>query len=167
MANNPFQNSTSAVKPDLELGVLAALFGGAKNGSGVVTHIRVASAGTYSPSQAEVQPVLQHLIEQRWAKIVIREDQRLYELTKAGTAEFESRAFADPVVSAGHHHTVGCSECTSKGWAPHTGVLAAGARLAQTVAESSGPSHSSKHQHVVDLLDDTRRRLHEILAEKD
>jgi DNA-binding PadR family transcriptional regulator len=166
ISNNPFQSSSSAVQPDLELGVLAALSSGAKNGAGVTSHIRLSSAGTYSPSQAQVQTVLETLIEKRWAKIVVREDQRLYELTKAGTAEFESREFAEPVVDAGHHHTMGCSECTSKSWAPHTGVLAAGARLAQTVAESSGPSHASRHQQVVDLLEDTRRRLHEILAEK-
>ena len=88
ISNNPFQSSSSAVQPDLELGVLAALSSGAKNGAGVTSHIRLSSAGTYSPSQAQVQTVLETLIEKRWAKIVVREDQRLYELTKAGTAEF-------------------------------------------------------------------------------
>jgi DNA-binding PadR family transcriptional regulator len=166
ISNNPFQSASSAVKPDLELGVMAALSSGAKNGAGVTSHIRLSSAGTYNPSQAQVQSVLESLMEKRFAKIVVREDQRLYELTKAGTAEFESRQFAEPVVEAGHSHTLGCSDCTSISWAPHTGVLAAGARLAQTVAESSGPSHASKHQHVIELIDDTRRRLHEILAEK-
>jgi DNA-binding PadR family transcriptional regulator len=166
ISNNPFQSSSSAVKPDLELGVMAALSSGAKNGAGVTSHIRLSSAGTYNPTQAQVQSVLESLIEKRSAKIVVREDQRLYELTKAGTAEFESREISEPAGEVGHNHTVGCSECSIKNWAPHAGVLAAGARLAQTVAESAGPSHSSKHQHVVDLLDDTRRRLHEILAEK-
>ncbi len=166
LSNNPFQPSSSAVKADLELGVLAALSSGAKNGAGVVSHIRVSSAGTYSPNQAQVQSVLESLIEKRWAKIVVREDLRLYELTKAGIAEFESREMAEPIAEANHEHTSGCSECASKSWAPHAGVLKAGARLAQTVAESSGPSHASKHQQVVALLDDTRRRLHELLSEK-
>jgi DNA-binding PadR family transcriptional regulator len=166
ISNGPFQSSSSAAKPDLELGVLAALSVGAKNGAGVTSHIRLSSAGTYIPNQAQVQTVLESLIEKRWAKIVVREDQRLYELTKAGTVEFDSRKFAEPGVEAGHQHSMGCSECTSKSWAPHSGVLAAGARLAQTVAESSGPSHATKHQRVITLLEDTKRKLHEILAEK-
>jgi DNA-binding PadR family transcriptional regulator len=166
LANSPFQSATPAVTPDLELGVLAALSSGAKNGSGVVSHIRLSSAGTYSPTQVKVQSVLDRLLEQRWAKIVVREDQRLYELTKAGIAEFESRDLAGSIPEADHQHGTNCSQCNIQSWAPHSGVLKAGARLAQTVAESSGPSHASKHQRIVELLEDTRRRLHEILAEK-
>lgn len=165
ISNNPFQSSSSTMKPDLELGVMAALFTGAKNGAGVTSHIRLSSAGTYSPNQAHVQSVLESLIEKRWAKIVVRDDLRLYELTKAGIAEFDSRQLAEPT-QAHQEHSTGCSECASKSWAPHTGVLAAGARLAQTVAESSGPSHAAKHQQVIALLEDTKRKLHEILAEK-
>jgi DNA-binding PadR family transcriptional regulator len=166
LANSPFQSATPALKPDLELGVLAALSSGAKNGAGVVSHISLASAGTYSPTQAQVQSVLDYLIEKRWAKIVVREDLRIYELTKAGRAEFESRELAGPIPKADHHHFPNCTQCNMQNWAPHAGVLQAGARLAQTVAESSGPSHASKHQRLVELLDDTRRRLQEILAEK-
>jgi DNA-binding PadR family transcriptional regulator len=166
LANSPFQSATPALKPDLELGVLAALSSGAKKGAEVVSHIRLASAGTYSPTQAQVQSVLDYLIEKRWAKIVVREDLRLYELTKAGIAEFESRELAGPIPNADHQHVPNCTQCNMQNWAPHAGVLKAGAGLAQTVAESSGPSHASKHQRIVDMLEDTRRRLQEILAEK-
>lgn len=166
LANSPFQNSKPTTKPNLELAVLASLSQGAKNGAGVVTQIRLASAGTYSPTQAEVQLILEQLIEKRWAKIVVVEDLRLYDLTKAGTAEFESRELTQPEVDSDHEHTSNCAKCSQSNWAPHAGVLAAGAKLAQTVVEASSAHHSKKHQAAVALLEETRRKLQEILAEK-
>ena len=166
LANSPFQNPKSNQKPDLELAVLAALSQGAKNGAGVVTQIRLISAGTFSPSQAEVQLVLEGLIEKRWAKISVVEDARLYELTKAGSAEFESRKISLPELDTRHEHSATCSGCSQANWAPHAGVLAAGAKLAQTVIEASGANHSAKHQASVELLEQTRHKLQEILSEK-
>jgi DNA-binding PadR family transcriptional regulator len=166
LANSPYQNSRPSAKPDLELAVLASLSQGAKNGAGVVTHIRLASAGTYSPTQAEVQLILEQFIEKRWVKIVVVEDLRLYDLTKAGTAEFESRELPNLDVPPNHEHTSNCAKCSQPNWAPHAGVLAAGAKLAQTVVEASSANHSKKHQAAVALLEETRRKLQEILAEK-
>ena len=166
LANNPFQPASTGIKPDLELAVMAALATGAKNGTAVVTQIRLSSAGTYSPSQAQVRVVLEALQEKRWAKIVVRDDLRLYELTKSGAAEFDSRQTAAPADEAVHQHQIGCSHCESKNWVPHAGVLSAGARLAQTVAEASAPSQSAKHQQVIELLEATRVKLQALLAEK-
>ncbi len=166
LANSPFQNSKPTAKPDLEIAVLASLSQGAKNGAGVVSQIRLASAGTYSPSQAEVQLILEQFIEKRWAKIVVVDDLRLYDLTKAGTAEFESRELPNLAVTPNHEHTSDCAKCSQTNWAPHAGVLAAGAKLAQTVVEASSANHANKHQAAVALLEDTRRKLQEILAEK-
>jgi DNA-binding PadR family transcriptional regulator len=166
LANSPFQNSKSNQKPDLELAVLASLSQGAKNGAGVVTQIRLTSAGAFTPTQADVQLVLESLIEKRWAKISVVEDARLYELTKAGNTEFESRKVAVPEVEAPHEHTSNCSSCSETNWAPHAGVLAAGAKLAQTVLEASSANHSNQHQAAVALLEETRHKLQELLAEK-
>jgi DNA-binding PadR family transcriptional regulator len=166
LANSPFQSSKPSAKPDLEIAVLAALSQGAKNGAGVVSQIRLASAGTYSPTQAEVQLTLERFIEKRWAKIVVVEDLRLYDLTKAGTAEFESRELTEPETTPNHEHTSECAKCSQSNWAPHAGVLAAGAKLAQTVVEASAANHANKHQAAVALLEETRRKLQEILAEK-
>ncbi len=166
LANSPFQNAKPSAKPDLEIAVLASLSQGAKNGAGIVAQIRLASAGTYSPTQAEVQLILEQFIEKRWAKIVVVDDLRLYDLTKAGTAEFESRELTQPEVAPDHDHTSNCAKCSQSNWAPHAGVLAAGAKLAQTVVEASAANHANKHQATVALLEDTRRKLQEILAEK-
>jgi len=166
LANNPFQPTQSAIQPDLELAILAALSAGAKNGAQLVTHIQRSSAGLYAPSQSAVQSVLESLIEKRWAKIVVREDLRLHELTKAGISEFESRDLPNTAADSGHQHTMKCAHCDSKNWAPHAGVLASGAKLAQTVAEASVASHGAKHHEVVELLDQTRAKLQAILAEK-
>ena len=166
LANNPFQPAPTGIKPDLELAVMAALATGAQNGAGVVTHIRLSSAGTYSPTQAQVQSVLEGMQEKRWAKIVVRDDLRLYELTKSGAAEFEARQALAPADESADPHQTSCSHCDSKNWAPHAGVLSAGARLAQTVAEASAPSQSAKHQQVIELLEATRVKLQELLAEK-
>jgi DNA-binding PadR family transcriptional regulator len=166
LVNNPFQQAQSANQPDLELAVLAALSTGAKNGAQVVSHIQRSSAGIYTPSQAAVQSVLESLIEKRWAKIVVREDLRLHELTKAGISEFESRELPTTAANSEHQHTSKCVQCESKNWAPHAGVLASGARLAQTVAEASVASHGTKHHEVVELLDQTRTKLQALLAEK-
>jgi hypothetical protein len=166
LANSPFQNSKPSAKPDLEIAVLASLSLGAKNGAGVVAQIRLASAGTYSPTQAEVQLILEQFIEKRWAKIVVVDDLRLYDLTKAGTAEFESRELPNLDVAPNHEHVSDCAKCSQTNWAPHAGVLAAGARLAQTVVEASAANHGNKHQAAVALLEETRRKLQEILAEK-
>jgi DNA-binding PadR family transcriptional regulator len=166
LANSPFQNSKSNQKPDLELAVLASLSQGAKNGAGVVTQIRLTSAGAFTPTQSEVQLVLKSLIEKRWAKISVVEDARLYELTKAGSTEFESRKVAVPELKESHEHTSNCSSCSQTNWAPHTGVLSAGAKLAQTVVEASSANHSKKHEAAIALLDQTRHKLQELLAEK-
>ncbi len=166
LANSPFQNSKPSAKPDLEIAVLASLSQGAKNGAGIVAQIRLASAGTYSPSQAEVQLILEQFIEKRWAKIVVIDDLRLYDLTKAGTAEFESRELPNPDVTPNHEHTPDCAKCSQTNWAPHAGVLAAGAKLAQTVVEASAANHANKHLAAIALLEETRRKLQEILAEK-
>ena len=166
LANNPFQPTQSAIQPDLELAILAALSAGAKNGAQLVTHIQRSSAGVYTPSQSAVQSVLESLIEKRWAKIVVREDLRLHELTKAGISEFESRELPTTAADSEHQHTSKCAQCESKNWAPHTGVLASGAKLAQTVAEASVASNGAKHHEVVELLDQTRAKLQAILAEK-
>lgn len=166
LANAPFPNSKPALKPDLELAVFAGLSEGAKNGASLVSHIRLASAGTYAPSQAQVQQVLEGFIEKRWAKIVVVEDARLHELTKAGKAEFETRKVQPVEQSDIHEHTGQCSTCTQKNWAPHAGVLTAGAKLAQTVAEASAANHASKHEATVQLLEETRRKLQELLAKK-
>ncbi len=166
LANAPFPSSKPGYKPDLELAVLAGLSEGAKNGASLVTHIRLASAGTYAPSQAQIQQVLESFIEKRWAKIVVVEDARLHELTKAGRAEFENRK-AQPVEQAdAHNHAGQCSACSQKIRAPHAGVLTAGAKLAQTVAEASAANHASKHEATVQLLEETRRKLQELLAKK-
>ncbi len=166
LANAPFPNSKPADKPDLELAVFAGLSEGAKNGASLVTHIRLASAGTYAPSQAQVQQVLESFIEKRWAKIVVVEDARLHELTKAGKAEFETRKVQPAEQGDTHDHTGQCSTCTQKNWALHAGVLTAGAKLAQTVAEASAANHASKHEATVQLLEETRRKLQELLAKK-
>ena len=166
LANNPFQPASTGIKPDLELAVMAALATGAQNGAAVVTHIRLSSAGTYSPSQAQVQSLLEAMQEKRWAKIVVRDDLRLYELTKAGVAEFDARQTAAPTDESVHPHQSSCSRCQSQNWAPHAGVLASGARLAQTVAEASAPSQHAKHQQVIAVIEATRVKLQELLAEK-
>jgi len=166
LANNPFQPTQSAIQPDLELAILAALSAGAKNGAQLVTHIQRSSAGLYAPSQSAVQSVLESLIEKRWAKIVVREDLRLHELTKAGISEFESRDLPNTPADSGHQQTSKCAQCESKNWAPHAGVLASGAKLAQTVAEASVAGNGAKHHEVVELLDQTRTKLQAILAEK-
>lgn len=166
LANDPFQPSQAAIQPDLELAVLAALYAGGKNSAQVVTHIQRSSAGLYTPSQAAVQSVLESFIEKRWAKIVVREDLRLHELTKAGMSELESRELPTTAGGSAHQHSTKCAHCDSKNWAPHAGVLASGARLAQTVAEASAPSHHAKHQQVIEVLEATRLKLQELLAEK-
>ncbi len=166
LANSPFQNSSHNHKPDLELAVLASLSQGAKNGAGVVSQIRLTSAGTFSPTRAEVQVVLERLIEKRSVKISVMEDVRLYGLTKAGISEFESRQGSLPEWEPDHQHSTTCSKCSQAEWVPHAGVLSAGAKLAQTVVEASSYHHSEKHQAAVELLDQTRRKLQEILAEK-
>jgi hypothetical protein len=63
-------------------------------------------------------------------------------------------------------HTPDCAKCSQTNWAPHAGVLAAGAKLAQTVVEASAANHANKHLAAIALLEETRRKLQEILAEK-
>ncbi len=166
IANSPFQSAKPTAKPDLELAVLASLSQGAKNGAGVVSQIRLTSAGAFIPTQSEVQLVLESLIEKRWAKISVVDDARLYELTKAGIAEFDTRKTQQPQPNESHEHSTSCVNCSQTNWAPHTGVLTAGAKLAQTVVEASSAQHSQKHQAAVELLEQTRQKLQDILSEK-
>jgi len=166
LANAQFQTSKPANQPDIELAVLAGLSEGGKNGAALVNQIRLASAGTYTPNQAQVQQVLESFVEKRLAKIVVVEDARLYELTKLGKTEFEARKTSQREPSETHDHTAPCSKCSQNNWAPHPGVLAAGAKLAQTVVEASAGNHASKHEATVLLLEETRRKLQELLSEK-
>jgi hypothetical protein len=48
----------------------------------------------------------------------------------------------------------------------HTGVLKAGAKLAQAVTAVSQHATSEQQQRAIEILDEARRKLYEILAEK-
>ena len=165
-SNAPFGSANSKPAVDIATAVLASLSKVANNGVAVSNDIAVASAGALRPAQADVEVVLQKLISERLVKVVVREDLRLYELTKAGKIELDKRAAA---LLVAEHSSEDASEGTrtkESSWI-NSDVIEAGKALATTLANASSEKSASIQTEIAKVLKDANVRIQEHLSKKD
>lgn len=160
--NAGFGSANSKPAADLTTAVLASLSKAANNGVAVSNDIAVASAGALRPSQADVEVVLQRLISERLVKVVVKEDLRLYELTKAGKIELDKRAAA---LLASEDASEGTRTKESR-WI-NSDVIEAGRALATTLANASSEKSASIQTEIAKVLKDANVRIQEHLNKKD
>jgi DNA-binding PadR family transcriptional regulator len=152
---------------ELRLAVLSALAHGALSAKEVIDQIRRSSAGTFSPSHSQVHPLLERLAETSFVTTTVEGDAKKFELTDLGREELLKPPHPQ---SSGHkpaaNHMGDKVQQANRWFEEHTGVLKAGAKLAQAVTAVSQHATSEQQQRAIEILDEARRKLYEILAEK-
>jgi len=152
---------------ELRLAVLSALSHGALSAKEVIDHIRRSSAGTFSPSHSQIHPLLERLTETSFVTSKVEGDEKKFELTDLGREELLKPPHPQ---SSGHkpaaNHMGDKMQQANRWFEEHTGVLKAGAKLAQAVTAVSQHATSEQQQRAIEILDEARRKLYEILAEK-
>ena len=165
-SNAGFGSVNSKPAADLSTAVLASLSKVPNNGVAVSNDIAVSSAGALRPAQADVEVELQKLISERLVKVVVKDDLRLYELTKAGKIEFDKRAAA--LLSGEHSFEDAAAEVRTKvsSWIS-SDVMDAGRALAATLAEASTEKSANVQTAIAKVLRDANVRIQEHLNQRD
>lgn len=150
---------------DLSLAVMASLEKGPKNGFGITREISLLSGGTQSPKQAEVEAEIQTLLTARFAKVSIKDDVRLYELTKSGKVALDSK---EQSLKAQSQETGASKKVDPKQWINWASpeLLEAGKSLAHTIAGGVAIQSEEIQAEVTKVLKQANSRIQEHLAKK-
>lgn len=165
-SNAGFGSANSKPAADLTTAVLASLSKAANNGVAVSKDIAVATAGALRPAQADVEVALQKLISERLVKVVIKEDLRLYELTKAGKIELDKRAAALLAGELSSEDVPEGPRAKESSWI-NSDVMDAGRALAATLANASSEKSANIQTEIAKVLKDANVRIQEHLNKKD
>lgn len=165
-SNAGFGSANSKSAADLTTAVLASLAKAANNGVAVSKDIAIASAGALRPPQADVEVALQKLISERLVKVVIKEDLRLYELTKSGKIELDKRAAALLAGELSSEDAPEGARAKESSWL-NSDVMEAGKALAATLTKVSAEKSASIQSEIAKVLKDANVRIQEHLNKKD
>ncbi len=155
-------NRTGTAAPsaaDLRMAVLSVLKGDAKNGKEVIQAISVVSGGTWTPKKSSIYPLLEELTDEELVAIKIEKELRVYSLTKKGKTylaeELAKKQEAKDKPASSKNNWV---EINSAG-------VKASVKLAQALAQVAQTGTPDQQKRATDLVDETRRKVHAILAE--
>jgi DNA-binding PadR family transcriptional regulator len=151
--------SKSPTAADLRIAVLSVLKGDAKNGKEVIQAISVVSGGTWTPKKSAIYPLLEELTDEELVAIKIEKELRVYSLTKKGKTyladELAKKEEAKDKPSSSKNNWV---EINSAG-------VKASVKLAQALAQVAQTGTPDQQKRATELVDETRRKVHAILAE--
>lgn len=165
-SNAGFGSVNSKPAADLSTAVLASLSKVPNIGVAVSNDIAVSSAGALRPAQADVEVELQKLISERLVKVVIKDDLRLYELTKAGKIELDKRAATLLAGELSFEDAPEGARTKGPSWV-NSDVIEAGRALAATLANASSEKSASIQTEIAKVLKDANVRIQEHLKRKD
>ncbi len=155
-------NKMGSVSPsatDLRMAVLSVLKGDAKNGKEVIQAISVVSGGTWTPKKSSIYPLLEELTDEELVAIKIEKELRVYSLTKKGKTylaeELKKKQEPKDKPASSRNNWV---EINSAG-------VKASVKLAQALAQVAQTGTADQQKRATDLVDETRRKVHAILAE--
>jgi DNA-binding PadR family transcriptional regulator len=165
LANAKFSMTNSNQDFDLKLATMAALLNGPKNGFGIKREITLLSGGSQRPSQAEVEVEIQALISARFVKVSIKDDLRLYELTKAGKVELNAREQSLNSESQSGEAAKTAETKHSTSWASPE-LIEAGKTLTKTIASAVANQSEEIQAEVAKVLKQANARIQERLSKK-
>lgn len=184
ISGNSSPKPVQPTESEIQLAVLSVLKDAARSGSQVVADIRLASAGTFQPTSSKVFPMLDKLVSEGLLQATIEGDAKMFTITKAGLKALKPKKNkptdtpSDPETSSykvtdgmrGMRGMMagGMGSMSNMGqkYRDEVAVLKAGAKLAQVVTQVAQTGSKNQKQRVTAIIDDARRSLHEILAEK-
>jgi DNA-binding PadR family transcriptional regulator len=144
---------------DLRMAVLSVLKGDAKNGKEVIEAISVVSGGAWAPKKSSIYPLLEELTDEELVAIKIEKELRVYSLTKKGKAylseELERKQGTKDMPATSKNNWL---EINSAG-------VKASVKLAQALAQVAQTGTPDQQKRATELVDETRRKVHAILAE--
>jgi DNA-binding PadR family transcriptional regulator len=145
-----------AARGDVRAAILALLAERPMHGYEMIKEIEERTGGVWSPSAGSIYPTLQMLEDQGLVRGAESEGRRSFELTDAGREENEGRSGEPPweEVSAGAGN-----EMRRLGEAIK--------RLHYTYPQVFRAADDEQRGRVVELLDETRRRIYAILSESE
>jgi DNA-binding PadR family transcriptional regulator len=152
-------SSTSPSVSDLRLAVLSILKSDAKNGKEVIEAISIVSGGTWTPKKSSIYPLLEELTDEELVAIKIEKELRVYSLTKKGKAYLAEEL-------GKKQETKDKPESSKNNWVEiNSAGVKASVKLAQALAQVAQSGTPDKQKRATELVDETRRKVHAILAE--
>jgi DNA-binding PadR family transcriptional regulator len=149
---------TKAGRGDVRAAILALLREGPRTGYQIMSDISERSRGAWKPSPGAVYPALSQLADEG---LIVGEEsngRRTFSLTDAGRAYVEE----NPDMARGAWE----SRTQQEAWQP-PGLFAEAARLAGGIVQIAHAGTPEQIHEAEQLLEQTRRRLYQILAEDD
>lgn len=141
---------------DVRAAVLALLAEKPMHGYQIIHEIEERSGGTWKPSPGSVYPTLQLLADEGLIAVKESNGRKTYSLTEAGKADADAAADQPAPWAAPAGRDAGRTSALPK----------AGINLAQATAQVARSGSPEQVKQVVDLLDDTRRKIYAILAQE-
>lgn len=157
--------ASTAVKPDetrIQSAVLSTIGEDSKNAAEITRAIALASAGTWSPASGEIRKVLAKLESEKLISTKVDGDRKVYSITKTGKSTL--RAAADQP----HAETSSDSRSMFAGnlMACKPEFLREASKLAPVLIDVAQTGSTAQQVAAAALLEETRHKLHVILAEK-
>jgi DNA-binding PadR family transcriptional regulator len=149
---------TKAGRGDVRAAILALLREGPRTGYQIMSDIAERSGGAWKPSPGAVYPALAQLADEG---LIVGEEsngRRTFSLTDAGRAYIEE----NPDAARGAWE----SRTQQEAWQP-PGLFAEAARLAGGIVQMAHAGTPEQIHEAEQLLEQTRRRLYQILADDD
>ena len=149
---------TKAGRGDVRAAILALLREGPRTGYQIMSDISERSGGAWKPSPGAVYPALAQLADEG---LIVGEEsngRRTFSLTDAGRSYVEE----NPDMARGAWE----SRTQQEAWQP-PGLFAEAARLAGGIVQIAHAGTPEQIRAAEQLLEQTRRRLYQILAEDD
>lgn len=157
-ASKMSSNSPSAM--DIRVAVMSVLKGDAKNGKEVIEAISLASGGTWTPKQSAIYPLLEELTDEELVAIKIEKELRVYSLTKKG------KTYLADAMTKMQEKKEKSSSPSKNNWVEiNTAGVKASVKLAQALAQVAQNGTADQQKRATELVDETRRKVHAILAE--
>jgi len=149
---------TKAGRGDVRAAILAVLSGGPCNGYQIMSEIEERSGGAWRPSPGAVYPALQQLADEGLIEAEESAGRRAYSLTDEGRRYLEE----NPEMARAAWETMAQDE---PGEVP--GLFVQAARLGGTIVQVAHAGTPEQVHAAEELLEQTRRRMYQILAEDD
>lgn len=144
--------------------ILASLKGEAKNGHQILTEIAASQSGTKKPTASHIYPLLEQLVDEGLITATQTGERKVYKITKDGKAALA--AHKEKVTAATKPAAQENDPWPLPRWLDLNGkVVKASGRLAKSLTELAQLGTLEQQERVADLLDETRKKVHAILAE--
>lgn len=161
MRNSP---ATSNAGPDFKHLILASLKVEAKNGHQILTEIAASQTGAKKPTASHIYPLLEQLVDEGLITATQTGERKVYKITKDGKAALA--AHKENVTAATKPAAEENDPWPLPRWLDLNGkVVKASGRLAKSLTEVAQLGTLEQQERVADLLDETRKKVHAILAE--